>query len=100
MLLSQVHKVAANFPIVAGLKVNPMTSSPKAVHWFCIDFSDDGEDGVNEKVLLMIFRLFHPIITTFVRESSECFQLSARFGTPEKAAEFAKLLNSLADRSE
>ena len=99
-----MHKVAANFPIVAGLKVNPMTSSPKAVHWFCIDFSDDGEepqpDGAHEKVLLMIFRLFHPIITTFVRESSECFQLSARFGTPEKAAEFAKLLNSLADRSE
>ncbi|GMT32299.1 hypothetical protein PFISCL1PPCAC_23596, partial [Pristionchus fissidentatus] len=68
----QVHKVAANFNIVSGVRIAQMKTSPKAVVWFCVDFSEDEVKGMNE-------------------------QLSARFGSPQQAETFMDTVNEIAD---
>ncbi|GMR32103.1 hypothetical protein PMAYCL1PPCAC_02298, partial [Pristionchus mayeri] len=68
----QVHKVAANFNLVPGVKIAPMKANQKAVVWFCVDFSEDEVTGVKE-------------------------QLSAKFASPQQAEEFMKLANGIVD---
>lgn len=70
--LAQVHKVAANFNLVSGVKIAPMKNNQKAVVWFCRDFSEDEVTGLDE-------------------------QLSAKFATPQQAEEFMDLANSIVE---